>query len=227
MKYKQFLIVGVALMAASAFAHKTGPAPQRIQRTEAIAMGNLIEVVPPQYPAEAHTITGKVVVKIVISTEGRVTEAKVLSGHPMLMSATLEAVTQWKFRPYIVDNVPVEVETTATVEFTADPPYVVTPKPFQGPRMIRVSHDVMAANLLHKVDPRYPRDARAKHIQGDVILLATIDKQGNISGLKVVSGNPLLADAATEAVKQWKYAPFLLNGEPVEVETVLKIQFHM
>jgi protein TonB len=77
------------------------------------------------------------------------------------------------------------------------------------------------------VNPDYPREARKNHVQGDVILQATIDKEGNVAGLKVVRGEPILADAAVEAVKQWKYRPYLLNGEAVEVETQLLIKFHM
>lgn len=227
MKCKRILMVVVALLVGSANARQTELTPQRIQRTEAVAMGNLIEVVTPQYPADLQTITGKVVVRIVISTEGRVIEAKVLSGHPMLMSATLDAVKQWKFRPYVLNNERVEVDTTATVEYKADPPHVVTPKPFQGPRKLRVSQSVVEGMMLTKVGPVYPLEAQAKHIQGDVILQATIDKEGNIAGLKVISGHPLLAEAATEAVRQWKYKPYRLNGEPVEVETTIKIQFRL
>lgn len=81
--------------------------------------------------------------------------------------------------------------------------------------------------ILHKVNPKYPAEAREKHIQGDVILQATINKQGDVAQLKLVKGDPILADAAMDAVKQWKYKPYLLNGEPVEVETTVKIIFHM
>lgn len=207
MKCNRILIVVVALLVGSANAQQTELTPQRIQRTEAVAMGNLIEVVTPQYPADLRTIAGKVVVRIVISTEGRVIEAKVLSGHPMLMSATLDAVKQWKFRPYVLNNERVEVDTTATVEYKADPPQVVTPKPFQSPRKLRVSQSVVEGNMLTKVDPVYPLEAQAKHIQGDVILQATIDKEGNIAGLKVISGHPLLAEAASRAAVEIQTVP--------------------
>ena len=64
-------------------------------------------------------------------------------------------------------------------------------------------------------------------MQGDVLLQATISKSGNIENLRAVSGPPLLIQAAMDAVKQWKYRPYLLNNEPVEVDTTIKVQFHM
>ncbi|MGC2696216.1 MAG: energy transducer TonB [Candidatus Angelobacter sp.] len=95
------------------------------------------------------------------------------------------------------------------------------------PQKIRVSSGVAEGLLLHKVDPKYPREAKKEHIQGTVLLEITIDRQGNVANMKVVQGDPTLADAAMDAVKQWKYKPYILNGEPIEVETVVRIIFHM
>jgi periplasmic protein TonB len=96
-----------------------------------------------------------------------------------------------------------------------------------APKRLRISSRVADGLKTHSVDPTYPREARDKGIQGDVILQATIDTKGNIASLKAVKGDPILADASIEAVKQWKYKPFLLNGEPVEVETTILIKFHL
>ena len=86
----------------------------------------------------------------------------------------------------------------------------------------------MQGLLLKKVDPRYPVKAKVEHIQGVVILSAVIDKEGNIKNLKVVSGDPVLADAVLEAVKQWKYRPYVdKNDRPIDVETTVTVQFHM
>lgn len=95
------------------------------------------------------------------------------------------------------------------------------------PKRLRVSPGVAEGLKTHTVDPIYPREARDKGIQGEVILQATIDTKGNIASLTAVKGDPILADASIEAVKQWRYKPFLLNGEPVEVETTIKVVFHM
>ncbi|MFZ0419671.1 MAG: energy transducer TonB [Candidatus Sulfotelmatobacter sp.] len=93
------------------------------------------------------------------------------------------------------------------------------------PQRIRISQGVTSGLLLRKVEPAYPAIARAARIQGDVVLKAIIDKDGNIQDLQLVSGHPMLVPAAIQAVKQWRYKPFLLNGQPVEVETTITVIF--
>jgi protein TonB len=84
----------------------------------------------------------------------------------------------------------------------------------------------MAAGLLlRKVVPQYPAVARATHTGGTVVLAATISKEGTIINLRVVSGSPLLQQAALDAVSQWRYRPYLLNGQPVDVETTVNVIF--
>lgn len=102
-----------------------------------------------------------------------------------------------------------------------------TEPPAKQPLKLRVSSGVADGLKTHHVNPKYPREAREKGIQGDVILQATIGTKGNIANLKVVQGNPLLAAAAMNAVKQWRYRPYVLNGDPVDLETTIKIQFRM
>ncbi len=89
-----------------------------------------------------------------------------------------------------------------------------------------VSH-LAEANLLHKVQPVYPLLARQARVQGAVELRAIIGKTGAIENLAVVRGHPMLATAAVEAVKQWRYRPYLLNGEPIEVETDITVNFFL
>jgi protein TonB len=100
----------------------------------------------------------------------------------------------------------------------------VAPK-IATPQRVRVSSGVSTGMLVRKVPPVYPPLARQARIQGTVILQAQISKEGNIENLQLVSGHPMLAPAAIEAVKQWKYKPYLLNGEPVEVETQVQVNF--
>jgi protein TonB len=100
----------------------------------------------------------------------------------------------------------------------------VAPK-IATPQRVRVSSGVQSGLLVRKVPPQYPPLARQARIQGTVILQAQISKEGNIENLQLVSGHPMLAPAAIEAVKQWKYKPYLLNGEPVEVETTVQVNF--
>jgi protein TonB len=84
---------------------------------------------------------------------------------------------------------------------------------------------VEQALLLTKVQPQYPPDAKDQRIQGVVLLSVTIDKEGNVANIQVVSGPESLVPASIEAVKQWKYRPYLLEGTPVEVETQVTVNF--
>jgi len=82
-------------------------------------------------------------------------------------------------------------------------------------------------SLIRKVQPAYPVLARSARIQGAVVLQAVISKQGTIENLKVLSGHPILVPAAIDAVKQWRYRPYILNSEPVEVETQIIVNFSL
>jgi len=93
------------------------------------------------------------------------------------------------------------------------------------PQRVRVSSGVSSGLLIRRVNPTYPPLARQARIQGVVILQAQISKDGSIENLQLISGHPMLAPAAIEAVKQWKYKPYLLNGEPVEVDTQVQVNF--
>jgi TonB family protein len=101
------------------------------------------------------------------------------------------------------------------------PPKVATPQ------RVRVSSGVAVGLLIKKVAPQYPDDAKQARIQGQVVLQAEIDKNGDIENLTLISGHPMLAPAAIEAVKQWKYKPYLLNGEPTKVETQIIVNFSL
>lgn len=93
------------------------------------------------------------------------------------------------------------------------------------PRSVNISSGVAAGMLLHKVTPEYPIAARNGRITGTVVLEARIDKEGHVSDLKVVGGPDALQSAALNAVRQWRYRPYLLNGSPVEVMTTINVIF--
>ncbi|HUK24556.1 MAG TPA: TonB family protein [Terriglobales bacterium] len=92
---------------------------------------------------------------------------------------------------------------------------------------VKVSQGVTQGLLIHKVEPQYPAIARQARIQGTVVLNAIISRQGQIQNLKVISGSPMLVPAAIQAVKQWRYKPYVLNGNPVEVETSVTVNFNL
>lgn len=99
------------------------------------------------------------------------------------------------------------------------------PPPPKAPSRIRVGGNVQAASLLRKVDPVYPPIAKTAHISGTVVLHAIIAKDGTVQQLEYVSGPPLLMKAAMDAIREWRYKPTLLNGEPVEIDTTISVVF--
>jgi protein TonB len=94
-------------------------------------------------------------------------------------------------------------------------------------KRIRVAAGVAEANLIHDVPPQYPPEAGRKRIEGTVVLLAVIGTDGSVKDVRVESGSPLLAQAAIDAVKQWRYKPYLLNGVPVEIDSRITVNFTM
>ena len=92
---------------------------------------------------------------------------------------------------------------------------------------LRISQGVSQGLIVKKVQPVYPAQARLIRLEGIVELQANISKSGSISGVKQLSGDPVLGRAAMDAVRQWKYKPYFLNGEPVEVETQVTVNFKL
>jgi len=108
------------------------------------------------------------------------------------------------------------------VAAVAPPP----PKP-AAPQRVKQGGNVTAASIITQTKPLYPPLARQARIQGNVVLHAIIDKDGKVAQLEVISGHPLLVQAALDAVKQWRYKPTQLNGDPVEVDTTITVTFTM
>jgi periplasmic protein TonB len=100
-------------------------------------------------------------------------------------------------------------------------------KPVAVPQRVRVSQGVTRGLLIRQVQPNYPVLAKEARIQGVVVLTAVIAKDGTIQKLEVVSGHPMLIPAAINAVKQWRYKPYLLNGQPVEIVTTITVNFSL
>lgn len=118
----------------------------------------------------------------------------------------------------VVSTAPVEVPKLAAP---------TAPEVPAAPKRIRISQGVTQGMLVHQVKPQYPAMARETRVQGDVLLAAVIGKDGSVTDLQVISGPSLLIPPALRAVRQWRYKPYLLNGEPVEMETQIKLQFRL
>jgi len=95
------------------------------------------------------------------------------------------------------------------------------------PRSVSISSGVIEGYILRRTTPIYPPIARTVGVSGTVTLAATISKDGSIENLRVLSGHPMLRQAALDAVQQWRYRPYLLNGQPVDVETTINVVFNL
>ena len=237
MKLKATLrIVGVLLAVTAVAQQPSAQKPQRLRVSWGVLEGILERKVEPELPVDAKgkPMHGHVVLRINIDKTGNVARAISLNGGPELASAAINAVQQWKFKPYLLNGEPIELESEVELNLksTHGAPTISPSRAPDGayamqPRTMRVSNDLMVGLLIRRIDPRYPEEAKANHTQGNVVLRVTIDKDGNVADVKPVQGDAMLADAAMKAVSQWKYRPYLLNGKPVEVETTITIQFHI
>ena len=125
----------------------------------------------------------------------------------------------------VVGGVPGGVVGGVLSEMLGGPRSMPLPPEPTPVKRIRVASAVAEANLIHDVPPQYPPEAGRERIEGTVVLLAVIGTDGSVQDVQVESGLPILAQAAMEAVKQWRYRPYLLNGVPVEIDSRITINF--
>ena len=196
------------------------------------------KLVRPDYPDAAvrKGIQGRVVVVVVIDEKGKVVEATVDHGDPLLADAAVRAVKKTEFEPPTQDGKPVRVRIRVYRDFAfrenvkdyaQSEPTPWLSEPSTTEKTVRVSSGVAAGKLVHQVLPTYPPDAKHLEIQGTVVLHAVIDKDGMIRNLAVVAGAPQLIPAAVGAVEQWRYRPYYLQGEPVSVDTTINVNFEL
>jgi TonB family protein len=186
---------------------------------------------PTSGPSDA-SIDNNVLVQVRIDKSGVIRDMKVVNGAPTLSAAAIKAVKRWKYKPasWAIGS-PNERQTFLSVTLVKG----AAPKVQEvalgvsscipAPARVRVSQIAMQGFLIHRVDPAYPPEALAKHPEGIVVMKITIDKEGSVYKAEPVSGPAELVLAAVAAVKQWKYQPYLLNGEMVEVETTADVGF--
>jgi protein TonB len=107
------------------------------------------------------------------------------------------------------------------------PPPPPTAEQLHQLQPIRLPQSVAQGFIVKKVRPKYPKDARNQRVQGVVLSQAVISQTGDVKDIRLVSGHPLPAPAAIDAVKRWKYRPYELNGKPVEIVTTITLNFHL
>lgn len=228
----------LAQKAAVAFALWFSLAPgvfaQGAPVSDNIAAGRPCMAVNPTYPSAVppKKVEETVLLNVRISKSGVVHDIKGDSGPPTLMAAAVKAAKRWKYKPaYWVTGPPSERQTFLSVTLVKGAAPKVeeialgVPGCIPAPWRVRVSQTFMETLLLSRVEPIYPPEAQTEHMEGTVVVRVTVDKGGNVYKVENVSGPPVLVPAAIEAVKQWKYQPYLLNGEAIEVESTVQINF--
>jgi len=186
--------------------------------------------VTPVYTPEIREkgIAGTVKLHVFLATDGTVQRVEVVDGDPLLAEAAVKAVKTWTFEPATVGGKPVETSTTVQVSFQIFGGKMGQGVAAQGATAayrLDVEGREMAQRLKHPVAPVYPPTAKRKHIEGTVKLRAIIATDGSVQNLKVEEGEPILAESALRAVKQWTYEPVVVDGKPVEVETTVVVIF--
>lgn len=254
--YRWFLPLFSLFCAVGALATAPEPAQENQippKLVNPILRRKLVHRVMPIYPVEAKRagIEGKVVLSALIGKDGRVRKLRYVSGPPLLVRPSIDAVRQWVYPPTLLNGKPVEVQTKITVTYTlggimagsAPAPSFSTERPAPPPRgssaerpiptqplgrgTVRVGPQVEAAKLIRQVMPVYPSAAKRAGIQGTVTLRALIDRDGRVERVLYVSGPTELVGSAMAAVRQWEYKPTLLNGKPVKVETQITVIYSL
>jgi hypothetical protein len=132
----------------------------------------------------------------------------IISGDRRLAPLAVRALSQWLYRPTLLNGDPVEIHGATTITF----------QPRIAPVQVKNANDgTWSSHLIRKVDPEYPAITAPTHVYEAVGLMFVIDTAGHVKNIRVVSGPPALQDAAVKAVSQGTYRPIVLNGEPVEV----------
>ncbi len=197
-----------------------------------------IKDVRPSIPPDAQTAGAKglVVLDATIDPEGRVSNARVIRSMPLLDAAAVAAVQQWEFTPTVIDGRAVPVIMTVTVNF-APPPDAASPpaSPATGAtapdtpaiQPIRVGGRVAPPTVINRVNASYTAEAIRAGVQGAVALDLTIDPRGKVSDARVVRSIPLLDAAAVAAVRQWEFAPTLIDGKAVPIIATIELTFRL
>ena len=243
-------IATVCVLATSLWPQNAGPAssvgkgnpPTPSSATVAADSTKLepIQTVKAIYPPEAKAkgIEGTAVVKISVDETGSVDKTEVVSGDPVLAESCADALKQWKFKPYIKNGKPVRVAASLPCNFVPPsdtPPLVLVEDLSDRPKARNEEKSTSATSaslpdsvdlvLVKKVKATYPGRAEDDGIQGEVAVKLLVGEGGDVIKTELVSGNSILAEAAEEALKKWKFEPFIRSGKAIQVATVVTYDF--
>jgi len=199
--------------------------------------------VDPEYPTVGYErrAEGDNFVNVVVNENGKVQTAEAVNCATCLVvlnDAAVEAVKEWEYEPTIVDGKRVPVSSWVAFRFRArEQPFIeilsssqsttptAEPPAADAPQRIQAPATDLTRFRIFQVPLNYPLKARMNNVHGEVLIHCFIDRDGTITKADVVSGHPLLAPAAMECVKQWRFKPMGVNGHPVLVETTFTVRF--
>ncbi len=193
--------------------------PMRVK--DPVKQPRLLKRVSPKYPKTARMamISGKVVVDATTDPQGNVAVVHVVEGPELLRKPSIEAIKQWKYEPYILEGKACPVKFTVVISFRLD-----SNKKKREP--VNLSSDKVS-KLIRRVEPKYPKSALKKGISGIVVAEAITDTEGNIMDVTALEGHELLVPAALEAIKQWKYEPYIIKGKKCAVRFTVIVKFKL
>jgi len=167
----------------------------------------LVYRINPAYPAQARLegIQGLVVLEGIVDKKGHISKISVVRGkHDILIKEAIKAIKQWQYEPYQIKNQSQQVTFTITVNFILQ-----KDQPISHEGNVNFTTDSTRLRFQKKVNPIYPPKALESGIEGEVILGVIVNKKGVVIHIKIFKGNPVLAKSAMEAVKQWKFKPYV------------------
>lgn len=178
-----------------------------------------------EFPRElaAYELVDKVVIELTVSPEGKVQKTKIVSGKfDALKNAANKTVKQWSFQPYNVNGTPVPARTRYIFNFENTLDHYREP---DGSTPVQLDEDDSHTAIVKSVPPHYPPDALIARIQGEVKLRVIVGEDGRVHALRIVSGHPLFAPAAFNAVRQWEFKPYVQDGKVVPFDTIVTVHF--
>jgi TonB family protein len=231
------ILIATALISCSIAAAESYPMLQQTEEAHAISsaplnvgIGTMQAIYQPNpvYPqgAIAGHLQGPVVLVIVISLQGDVSKIVSVDGPPLLAASARDAVQQWKFKPYLQNEHPIEVKTVVAVYYNLDQP--ANPMTTSSTDLIprKVGGGVSPPLLLYAVDPKFSPQAKDKKVGGTVLVGLVVDEKGKPLYIHVIRGVGMgLDENAVEAVKQYKFKPAMENGKPVRVSINIEVNF--
>ena len=226
----------------------TAQPPTAAQYPTEITPVELLYRVRPKYPKDARRtkIQGQVVLNTVITKDGSVQNIKLTCGDPLLVNAAMDAVRQWRYKPYQLNGEPVEAPTTITVNFSlsnlgnekiddcnrlSGPLTAKSVDPAANTEegeVLKPGNGVIPPHAIYMPEPEYSKKARKAKLQGTVVLSIIINANGEVHEITVEKSLGLgLDEKAIEAVRQWRFEPAMKDGKPVAVRVHVQTSFHL